>query len=854
MSRPWVVLKYGGTSVATAEKWGAIAARAAELLPDHRVWIVASAVSQVSNLLERAVEEAIHGAAAVSFGEIVDKHEALGADLGLGDRTMTTTRALLAELRSLLEGIRLTREASPRLRARVLSFGELASTALGVAALEAKGLGVCRVDARRLLRSESDPRQALETRFLAADVPVRVDVESAEAAAGGAEVVLTQGFIASTVMGETCLLGRGGSDTSAALFAALLDAASLEIWTDVHGMFTTDPRKLPSARLIRRIRYREAQELAAMGAKVLHPRCLEPVRQRGIPLHIRNTADPSVSGTTIDAAPGDDPRVLAVVMRSGVSLVNVETLSMWGVPGFLSQAFKPFADHGVSVDLVATSQSAVTVTLDHIPGGPRGETFARLIDDLGKLGGVTVAHGCAVVSIVGRRIRTVLHELGPSFKAFEEHKVHLVSASSEDMNLSFVVDETDALRLVRSLHGKLFGAGSTPEWLGASWEALTAPGRAATPQPRWWRTRREELLVLAEQGPVYVYDLATVRRQAQALTSSLTSVDRLFYAMKANHQPDILRTIAAEGIGMEAVSAAEIALARQLLGDVRILFTPNFCPIDEYATAFEAGAAVTIDGPDVLLQAPELFRGRAVALRVDPGGGRGHHDKVKTAGARTKFGHPLARLDEVIEVASSLDVRIEGLHAHVGSGILTPEPWARTGGLLATARRSLPDLRWVDVGGGLGVVERPGQTPLDLSAVQTGLSSLATALGDVELWMEPGRYLVSEAGVLLVPVTQVRTKGDITFVGGATGMNSLIRPALYGAWHGIHNLSRLDEPAAGTVQVVGPICETGDILGRDRLLPETFPGDVLLVENGGAYGAVMASSYNLRPPASERCL
>jgi diaminopimelate decarboxylase/aspartate kinase len=113
---------------------------------------------------------------------------------------------------------------------------------------------------------------------------------------------------------------------------------------------------------------------------------------------------------------------------------------------------------------------------------------------------------------------------------------------------------------------------------------------------------------------------------------------------------------------------------------------------------------------------------------------------------------------------------------------------------------------------------------------------------------------VSEAGVLLVPVTQVRTKGDVTFVGGATGMNSLIRPSLYGAWHAIHNLTRLGEKATGVAQVVGPICETGDVLGRDRVLPPTVPGDVLLIENGGAYGAVMSSHYNLRAPADEIAL
>ena len=166
-------------------------------------------------------------------------------------------------------------------------------------------------------------------------------------------------------------------------------------------------------------------------------------------------------------------------------------------------------------------------------------------------------------------------------------------------------------------------------------------------------------------------------------------------------------------------------------------------------------------------------------------------------------------------------------------------------------RDAVPDLRWIDVGGGFGVAERPGQDPLDLARVEAGLAELRSRLGAIELRIEPGRYLVSECGVLLAPVTQVRRKGGVRFVGVATGMNSLLRPALYGAWHAIHNLTRLGDPLVEYAHVVGPICETGDVLGRDRLLPRTEPGDVLLIENCGAYGAVMASSYNLRAPAEE---
>ena len=857
MTAPWVVLKFGGTSVATATNWGRIAARVGELRAQgKRVWIVASALSQVSNHLERAVDEALTDRDLDSFAWIRATHQQLARELGLAPEQYTPVASRMDELGRLLEGIRLTREASPRLRARVMSFGELASTHLGIAALAAHGLQGQRVDARELLTSGAPANTSDEARFLEASVHPSRDLLGAEAAADACSVVLTQGFIARTPDGHTCLLGRGGSDTSAALFAALIGAESLEIWTDVHGMFTTDPKEDPAARLIRRMSYREAQELAAMGAKVLHPRCLGPCAWAGVPIEIRNTRDPSARGTRITASEGEEPAVMAVVRRSGVTLLTISTLEMWGAPGFLSRVFAPFEECGISVDLVATSQAAVSLTLDKVPGGVEGAPFKRLLDRLGTLGEVEVVHPTAVVSIVGRRIRTVLHQLGPAMSVFREHAVHLVSESSEDLNISFVVDEGDAVKLVSMLHARLLPKQGADGLFGPSWELLTA-GEARPPSDArerpWWQDRREELLALVADGEArYVYDLATVSARGKALTDQLTAVSRVHYAMKANSHPDVLRTIADAGLAMECVSAAEVRHVRRVLGpDLPILFTPNFCPVQEYEEAFAAGAEVTVDGPHLFEQAS--FAGRSIAVRVDPGGGLGHHEKVVTAGAHAKFGHAAADLQAFHRAATAAGATVVGLHSHVGSGILDPGSWGRTLGGLLRLRDALPDLRWIDVGGGLGVVERPGQQPLDLAAVNEGLQALAAGL-ELELRMEPGRYLVSEAGVLLAPVTQVRNKGDVAFVGVATGMNSLIRPALYGAWHGIHNLSRIDERPAGYAHVVGPICETGDILGRDRPLPTTRPGDVLLIENAGAYGRVMSSRYNLREPAAEVCL
>jgi diaminopimelate decarboxylase/aspartate kinase len=209
------------------------------------------------------------------------------------------------------------------------------------------------------------------------------------------------------------------------------------------------------------------------------------------------------------------------------------------------------------------------------------------------------------------------------------------------------------------------------------------------------------------------------------------------------------------------------------------------------------------------------------------------------------------------EVSSLIDAcgaRVAGLHAHAGSGVRAPEAWSEVALFLEGAAEGFPAVRVLDLGGGLGVPERPGQSPLDLDALGELLGRFKAANPRFELWLEPGRFLVAQAGALLARVTQVKRKGEVIYVGLETGMNSLIRPSLYGAYHPIVNLSRAGEPSTWIAHVVGPICETGDILGRSRRLPPTVEGDVVLIANAGAYGRVMSSRYNLREPAGEALL
>ncbi|MCH8963292.1 MAG: diaminopimelate decarboxylase, partial [Bacteroidetes bacterium] len=433
-----------------------------------------------------------------------------------------------------------------------------------------------------------------------------------------------------------------------------------------------------------------------------------------------------------------------------------------------------------------------------------------------------------------------------------------LTQAASDLNLTFVVEEKHAERLVRKLHAQLFNRIGTDGLFGPTWrelfedEALAQTGAAA-----WWRTRRTDLLALADDAsPLFVYDEHTLREAVERL-QSIGAVDRIYYAMKANSHPDILRLFYAAGLGFECVSPGELEHVRTLFPDLdpeRLLFTPNFAPRAEYAFGFDTAAYVTLDNLHPLEAWPDLFPDRSLIVRVDPGRGHGHHKHVRTAGAQSKFGVTPSEVGRLGELAEAAGARIIGFHAHVGSGILTPETWSETAFFLASLAEDFPDVRLLNIGGGLGVPERPGALPLDEAAVANSLALFKKAHPRLALWMEPGRYLVAEAGVLLARVTQVKRKGGLHYVGVETGMNSLIRPALYGSYHEIVNLTRLDAPTTLTADVVGPICETGDVLGHSRRLPDTREGDVLLIATTGAYGRAMSSRYNLREPAAETML
>jgi bifunctional diaminopimelate decarboxylase / aspartate kinase len=854
----WIVLKFGGTSVSTLANWrniaGVVRARRATGV---RVLIVHSALSGVTDGLEKLITAALTGTHAPLLAALEERHRSLADELEVGSSAYFEQR--LARLRSLLDAVARQGAVSDRYRARIMACGELLATDLGARYLNSQGIGCSWWDARSGLQSVPRANAPASANYLSAtcdfsaDAGLRTRLEQLE------PVVLTQGFIAGNAAGDTVLLGRGGSDTSGAYFAAKLRAAHLEIWTDVPGMFSANPRSTPSARLLRALHYDEAQEIASSGAKVLHPRCILPARQAQIPLWVYATQTPQLEGTHISASGGDGAaQVKAVGIKKGITLLSLDSPGMWHEVGFLADAFRIFRQHGMSVDQVSTSETSVTVSLDPAANNLEQDALDALVADLNQLCRVQVIGPCAQVSLVGRNIRGILHQLGAAFELFAEQRIYMVSQAANDLNFTFVVDEVQGDRLVQGLHDLLIKPVPGDTVLGPTWAELYGITRRsdAVPQP-WWYARRAELLrVAVNHDCAYVYDGEMVRNAARDLRA-LHSFTQVFYAMKANPNADLLRIVDAAGLGFECVSRGELEHVFASVPGIapqRVLFTPNFAAREEYAWAFERGVILTIDNLYVLEAWPQLFANREVLLRVDTGTGRGHHHHVRTAGVNSKFGVPLAELAAVAKLAQAAGCRIIGLHAHTGSGVFDIASWIETAEILFTAARRFPDVRIINVGGGLAVPERREQAALDLATFDAALGAVRAQAPHIELWLEPGRYVVSAAGVLLARVTQTKSKEDVHYVGVATGMNSLIRPALYGAWHEIVNLTRLDEAATELVNIVGPICESADVLGHDRLLPPTLEGDVLLIANAGAYGRAMSSSYNLRAPAAELVL
>jgi aspartate kinase len=444
-----IVMKFGGTSVADAARLRGVAALARERASSG-VLLVLSAFSGVTDSLFAAGKAALAGDEAEALallGKMLERHRATASELlGLPASALPAPveeaiASAEADLGSVLKGAALLGALPERSMDILAGRGELLSTAILAAFL-----GAPWIDARRVIRTDS--------RFGSAK-PLTDEIARLAALlvlpfVGPGRIAVTQGYIGADASGAPTTLGRGGSDYSASLFGAAIRAAEIQIWTDVEGVLTCDPRVVPAARPVELLGYDEAAELAAFGAKVLHPATILPAVELGIPVTVRNSMVPEGRFTTISRESASGQPVTALASRAPVTVLTVSTPRMLGGSGFLSGIFEVFGRRDVSVDLISTSEVSVSVTIDG------KAATSELERELSELGEVRVQRDRAIVALVGERLLKTPGIAGKALTALGDIGVEMISLGASEINLSLVVARGRAADAQKRLHAAFF--------------------------------------------------------------------------------------------------------------------------------------------------------------------------------------------------------------------------------------------------------------------------------------------------------------------------------------------------------------------------------------------------------------
>ena len=447
MTQP-VVMKFGGTSVEDAAAVERVLAIVQAGLARHPV-VVVSAMARVTDALLAAAARAGQDdpAGALEDLEPVLARYAEAARRLLPETGRNTYDALLAASRSELAADLARVARDPAAPDAVAAQGERLCAALVAAALAARGVPAREVDARRCILTDTRPGRA-EPLIPESAVATRAALEPLIAAG---TVPVLGGYMGGTPEGVTTTLGRGGSDYSASLIGAALGAGEIQIWTDVSGVLTADPKVAPAARTIPRMSFAEASELAYFGARVLHPKTILPAIRHGIPVRILNSRAPEDEGTRVAAESEVVPHtVKAIAFKSGVSIVSVTSTRMLGAYGFLRALFEVFERHRTVVDLVATSEVSVSLSVDDT------STLPAILRDLAALGEPTVETGRAIICVVGEGMRGTPGIAARIFATIRDINVSLISLGASRINVTFVVEESRAAEAVRRLHAALF--------------------------------------------------------------------------------------------------------------------------------------------------------------------------------------------------------------------------------------------------------------------------------------------------------------------------------------------------------------------------------------------------------------
>jgi aspartate kinase len=463
-----IVMKFGGTSVEDSKA----IERVAEIVASRRGQkpvVVVSALARITDSLVTMSQLAASGGLAEGLRlhrQMRQRHLAVLGSL-LNGRGETEVRSrlqvLFDSLEDVLRGVAALGELTARTSDNLLSFGELLSSQIVSTAFRARGMDAVLVDSRQLMLTDASYTRAVPQR----EETNRRLRQSLKPLLTNGRVPVMAGFIGATADGIPTTLGRGGSDFSAALVGAGLGARKIEIWTDVEGMMTTDPRLCPDARRIDTIGFDEASELAHFGAKVLHPATLIPAVEKNIPVYILNSRNPESQGTCIRAHARPSKTILrSIAAKRGVKVVNVRLNvrlpRIVAAQGFLHALFEAFDHHACPADLISTSDVSVSVAVE------ASRDLAGLVQDLKRLGNVEVEDNKAILCLVGEKLRGRIGVAARVFSVLASAgiNVHMISQGASEINISFVIEERDVPEAVRQLHADFFAErAGDPPWV-----------------------------------------------------------------------------------------------------------------------------------------------------------------------------------------------------------------------------------------------------------------------------------------------------------------------------------------------------------------------------------------------------
>lgn len=440
------VAKFGGTSVVDAEAMSRCALILEEN-PNTRLAVL-SASSGVTNILVAlASGEQLPDTRTALLGQLTEIQQGILNSLDKPEMLTRHIEDILVHIKELSDSAAIS--PTKALHDEIVAQGELMSTRLFVELLRSRGTPAVWFDVRKVMRT--DDRFSRATPDLA-NLQAEVEKELVPLCAN--QLVVTQGFIGAAKDGRTTTLGRGGSDFSAALLAEALNAVAVQIWTDVPGIYTTDPRLVTAARPIAEISFSEASEMATFGAKVLHPATLQPAVRQQIPVFVGSSRAPEAGGTWIRNETDSQPLFRAIALRRNQVLLTLTNQSMFQVHGFLAEVFGILAKHKISVDLITTSVISVSLTLD---------SGAELLTDevreeLSKHCHLQVEHDLALIALIGNRMSEVSGTSSQVFKALSDVNVRMICYGASSHNLCFLVPEADSDRVVNTLHQELLPA------------------------------------------------------------------------------------------------------------------------------------------------------------------------------------------------------------------------------------------------------------------------------------------------------------------------------------------------------------------------------------------------------------